>query len=136
MKKLLGILVIGLLWCNVGFAETSQSLSSTEIYKACKVTIRLSNDDSQATPQEIVDMTKCTYYLTGLLRGAELQGYLDYKLQNDLYENILRACQPSEVTIRQVMRIFVKFLDDHPEKLHLFPATIVHLSLSEVFPCN
>ena len=28
MKKLLGILVLGLLWCNVGFAETSKEHAS------------------------------------------------------------------------------------------------------------
>ena len=35
MKKLLGILVLGLLWCNVGFAEYSSKLENVELLTEC-----------------------------------------------------------------------------------------------------
>ena len=40
MKKLLGILVLGLLWCNVGFAETTNSVNhyTKQNYKIIKQT--------------------------------------------------------------------------------------------------
>ena len=42
MKKLLGILVLGLLWCNVGFAEIKSYQAVQKIYpsiKAAKIMI-------------------------------------------------------------------------------------------------
>ena len=40
MKKLLGIVVLGLLWCNVGFAETKNSVNyyTKQNYKIIKHT--------------------------------------------------------------------------------------------------
>ena len=40
MKKLLGIVVLGLLWCNVGFAETKNSVNyyTKQNYKIIKYT--------------------------------------------------------------------------------------------------
>jgi len=137
MKKLSIYTFLVLVVWNIGIIQSSYAVSSSDLYKACKISIKLNNNSNQAaTPSEIIKQTMCNYYFLGLVRGAELQGYLDYKLQNDLYENILRACKPPNVTVEQVVKIFIKYLDNHPEKLHLLPATIVHFSLSEVFPCN
>ena len=45
MKKLLGILVIGLLWCNVGFAETKDSITCKLWYgKKAEVSFKKIND--------------------------------------------------------------------------------------------
>ena len=137
MKKLSLYTFLVLMVCNIGVIESSQAISTTDLHKACKISMRFADDINQtATPSEMINQTICNYYFLGLLRGAELQGYLDYELQNDLYENILRACKPPSTRVEQVIRIFIKYLDNHPEKLHLLPVTIVHFSLSEAFPCN
>jgi hypothetical protein len=46
-----------------------------------------------------------------------------------------RACFPDGVTRGQVSDIMVKFLDDHPEKLHLTAASLTAHAFAEAFPC-
>lgn len=46
-----------------------------------------------------------------------------------------RACIPDGVTRGQLRDIMVKFLDDHPEKLHHSAASLAARAYEEVFPC-
>jgi hypothetical protein len=47
-----------------------------------------------------------------------------------------RSCPPSPVTMQQYVRVVVKYLNDHPEKLHLGRAQLVGESLGNAFPCH
>ncbi len=46
-----------------------------------------------------------------------------------------RACIPDGVTRGQLRDIMVKFLDDHPEALHLEAASLAARAYEEAFPC-
>ena len=46
-----------------------------------------------------------------------------------------RACIPDGVTRGQLRDIMVKFLDDHPEALHLEAASLATRAYEEAFPC-
>ncbi len=46
-----------------------------------------------------------------------------------------RACIPNGVPRRQLQDVMVKYLDDHPEKLHLGAETLVARAFAEAFPC-
>ena len=46
-----------------------------------------------------------------------------------------RACIPDGVTRGQLRDIMVKFLDDHPEELHLEAASLAARAYKEAFPC-
>jgi hypothetical protein len=47
-----------------------------------------------------------------------------------------RHCSPDGVTMQQYIRVVVKFLNDHPEKLHLGRAHLVGEALGNAFPCQ
>ena len=46
-----------------------------------------------------------------------------------------RACFPGEVTRGQYDHIMVKYLDDHPEKLHLTATSLAARAFAAAFPC-
>jgi hypothetical protein len=46
-----------------------------------------------------------------------------------------RACFPGGVTHGQLRDIILKFLDNHPEKLHLAAASLAAHAFAEAFPC-
>jgi len=45
------------------------------------------------------------------------------------------VCPDEEVTTGQEKRVVLKYLQDHPEELHLDNAVLVERALSRAFPC-
>ena len=45
-------------------------------------------------------------------------------------------CVPDGVSLEQVMRVFVKFAEEHPEWLHKSAGMMFTMSLYQVFPCD
>jgi hypothetical protein len=46
-----------------------------------------------------------------------------------------RVCPDEAVTTGQTLRVVVKYLEDHPEELHLDNAVLVEKALAKAFPC-
>lgn len=47
-----------------------------------------------------------------------------------------KVCPNEEVTHGQETRVVLKYLQDHPEELHLVNAVLVDKALSKAFPCK
>jgi hypothetical protein len=77
-------------------------------------------------PSDIFGMGLCL----GLLRGVR-----DTRTLYTIAPSAFSDCVPQEVTIGQVRSIVVKYLQDHPEKLHYRHALLVNFALSQAFPC-
>jgi hypothetical protein len=45
-------------------------------------------------------------------------------------------CYPEGVTVGQLLKIWVKYANEHPEKLHLEASGLVVNAYHEVFPCD
>ena len=60
MKKLLGILVLGLLWCNVGFAGTSPLHTLWPYFKGANM-VRIPSYNSGAFPNEFISLKDGSY---------------------------------------------------------------------------
>ncbi len=53
------------------------------------------------------------------------------------YERLMVFCVPEgKVTRLQKIRVVVKYLEDHPEKLHEPPSVLITRALNEAFPCK
>jgi len=46
------------------------------------------------------------------------------------------ACAPREVTVGQMNAIAKRYMEEHPERLHLAASAIVLSALAEAFPCK
>lgn len=51
-------------------------------------------------------------------------------------EDFTKTCIPEEAPIAQLARVIVKWLRDHPEKLHEPKSMLVMEALQEDFPCS
>ena len=76
MKKLLGILVLGLLWCNVSYAELEKLPEGTTVNSLLKDGYRLFSTDIVATPDAYGDDDRWSVGHIGiiyhLIKGKEL----------------------------------------------------------------
>jgi hypothetical protein len=69
----------------------------------------------------------CTAAPTGLCAGY-VMGVTDTTLE--LY------CFPPGITTMQIRGVVVKYLDNHPEKLHLLAPGLVIKAMQTAFPCK
>jgi hypothetical protein len=77
----------------------------------------------------------CAGFMDGVIDTARAWENSDEELKRK-HEPWVRFCLPKEVTNGQIARVFVKFLEDHPEKLH-FPANLLFIeALRTAFPCK
>jgi Rap1a immunity proteins len=52
------------------------------------------------------------------------------------HDKDVRFCLPAEVTNGQIVLVFVKYLEDHPEKLHMPANLLLVEALRKAFPCK
>jgi hypothetical protein len=102
---------------------------------------------AQMTPSATTDGN----YLLGSCR-ASVQAMDNPNLHQDLLDawrsglcdGIVRGvwafspsvCAPQEATAGQAIRIVYKYLQDHPEQLHMTDTKLVGMALAQVFPCK
>ena len=122
MKKLLGIMVLGLLWCNVG----SAAALTLKDYKL------LENSDVM------------NLYIEGLLQGSKWTNAITKKNNEDT-KNLKRAfCPPTEMVLelanaKTIVNRSIEDLSKIYTETELESVPIVQvmlLGLERTFPCN
>ena len=73
--------------------------------------------------------TLCIGLLHGYLEGLEY-GFLITSTKMRLF------CEPKEMTVKQLMKVFNKYLAEHPEKLHFEYGAQLIEAMREAFPCK
>ena len=68
----------------------------------------------------------------GFVIGAE--DLFSFEIRNNVLESSAR-CQPAGVTYTQLLGIFLKYLKEHPEQLHLESGVLYAAATSTAFPC-
>ena len=86
-------------------------------------------NDDERTPQDRYD--------AGLTAMVFARGALE------MHSTLVKAgavpltyCLPAGTGTTQVLRIFVKYAEEHPEHLQLRPTALILVSLGEAFPCQ
>ncbi|MGO9047704.1 MAG: Rap1a/Tai family immunity protein [Xanthobacteraceae bacterium] len=77
-------------------------------------------------PQHAEATALCMGYISGAL--DTMRGY-DKMLKLNL------ACEPSQVTGEQLIAMTIKYLSDHPEKLHFTASSLILDMYTKAFPC-
>ena len=159
MKKLLGILVLGLLWSNVGIADNSKLSPIGEMYKNCTSYIKLiRSENSNLNQDEQLSAILCNEFFTGLDGGVLYQSTItnsklsqkDKKKLNT--KNVLGSCirdpkfniggQNLKLTF---IKTFIRYVEDNPKKIKemendmpdFYPIVrVVYTALQEKYPCN
>jgi Rap1a immunity proteins len=105
-------------------AHATYNYDGNEILEVCSV-IKIQDMEQH----EAMDLFYCMGFIEGVLSSQEIAIELD---------NPSTVCKlPEEgITTGQIVRIVVKYLEEHPEKLHLNSSLLVLDALRQAFPCT
>jgi hypothetical protein len=121
-RKRLLLLVLLLVSQGVGATEHTHFFTGSTILKFCKAYVDSKN------VQDIADGNVCVGYVAGINDMKKTLLYWD-----DITK---RWCEPASVTASKLVRVYLKYLEEHPEKL-LFPASdLLTFAFHDAFPCN
>ncbi|AZE73941.1 hypothetical protein C4K00_3720 [Pseudomonas synxantha] len=105
----------------------AMALDGNGLLSACQTTIRFSDDNSKKV--DPFDVGQCT----GIVEGGE--GAI--LVLNDSVSANMKTCYPANGTTNiQKARIVVKYLQEHPDQLHLPAAALTLISYMGAFPCK
>ena len=79
------------------------------------------------------DAGHCAGFIEGVINT---QQFLEVADQNHAKGFPQRFCLPENVTNDQTLKVFLKFLNDHPERLHESAVVLLIESLAQAFPCS
>lgn len=115
----------------LGFLVTGSSLFAEETYTTGNQLKPACAAHTAVTPPDRGEALKagvCIGFIDGWLQLAMM-------LKPPLVSQEL-FCPPKGVTNQQVIDIVVKYMNDHPEKLHQPAAQILYDAISDSFPCS
>ena len=78
--------------------------------------------------ESVATQNKCVRSLAGIVDATTT--WVDWEMMPKKF------CQPDEVTLEQLRKIYVKYANEHPEELHLTAAGIAVNAFVEAFPCE
>lgn len=102
----------------------AQATTGNEIQSKCK---QLLNDN------ESFSSGFCAGFVDGVVDSQDMWEASD-KMQNR--SHVQSFCLPGKSTNGQLVRVFIKYLDDHPERLNEPAALLLVESLRKAFPCG
>jgi hypothetical protein len=128
------VLLFLLLSCASRLLAVSSHQTATELRDLCKAYIT-SVDVGTATllererTQHQLNVGICLGYVQGAVDGYELE------LASGLVPKSLKACVPKGATADELIRVFLKFIEGHPEDLSYAAADVVWRAMIVSYPC-
>lgn len=116
------IALLALVPLSAAASETS------DMAAGCRVTLQMQEKGTAGlTAVQIMRGGACAGYFRGLFAGLLFADFEDA-------DRVSSVKIPVESDTNQLIRVFLKYTDDHPEHLHRDLITVVLLALSEAFP--
>lgn len=82
------------------------------------------------TEFEIFSYGYCSGVIDGVSRMMQLHG------NSKTTRAAMTVCYPEGVTQDQTNRVVLKYLQEHPEALHITDVALVEVALNKAFPCG
>jgi hypothetical protein len=119
--------MIATLFCLLPLASGAQ-MNGTQILHDCTSL----TTPGVHTELESINSGHCIGMVRGVMETLIVWETTDTKHVGDAYH----GCIPPEVGVSQAVAVVKKYLNDHPEKLHLGDSVLVRVALVEGFPCR
>jgi hypothetical protein len=107
-----------------GFYETTEMLSAS-----CRIAIRTWSEQNPNSIDLLIAQS-CNGYLQGALDAFEFE-----RVAGSQKSDAQSVCIPDDVKKEQVIRVFMKYSDDHPEELHKAAPVVVWEAMHQAFAC-
>ena len=138
----IALLIQLVLPANLGLAQTiqpppSQGVIATGngLLHSCTPMIRLFDGGSHFTPDELTPGFLCLGYITGFIDGYNI-GMETEKSQTGLLHPAFCLPAKEPLPASQGLRIVVKWLNGHPDRLQQPKQVLITLAFKEAFPCK
>jgi hypothetical protein len=126
--KLTLVLLVAFL-TTVSVPSRAEDRSALGVYQSCKAAL-----DAQKLPNgDVILATPNVAFCWGAF--TVLRGVTSIATDNGA-TMALHVCAPYESTVPQYIRIFLKYVDDHPEEAHNDFDFVALNALIRVFPCK
>ena len=119
MKKSLLGLMLGITFLFGNIQEASAQLTGMKLKALC---------DSKLESNQI----PCLLFIEGVVEGFQMGTFVGSDSDHNAEKKVM--CFPKNSNVGQWAAIFKKYLEDHPEDLHLIATTTIILSLRDAFP--
>ena len=107
----------------------AQGLDGNHFLKTCAAAIKQASNDPSLTAEEAFVGISCISYVSGFVDGLALA------VGSDKSKRLI--CLPEQnIPNEQKIRIFVKYLNANPEKLHESGRMSLLIALARAFPCK
>jgi hypothetical protein len=120
--RCINVIVIGLISLLTGARANAEEIrgDGTELLRYC----------IESSPGDALGPTKSAWCI-GYLLGID-----DMRRFSAMLPNRPTDCIPEGVTMVQMKRIVVNYLQEYPEELHYSSVVLVHNALKHAFPCT
>lgn len=114
-----------ILFIIISITSSSSLADGNILLKSCQSAIDLETEENKSKQASAL-------YCMGLIRGATYMHYMFTETKSTgLY------CLPDKkLKINQMLRVVVKYLNQHPEKLHKNETLLIAFSFIDSFPCK
>lgn len=133
--KIILIAVVIPLCLMVSASAHAQTTTGADIVSKCKQAVRDVDNDTSADkpPVKSFDVGFCFGFIDGANSAQQVWAASD---RTNHRNHPMGYCFPDAVTNGQMLRVFVKYLDEHPQDLHE-PAALLYIeAMRRAFPCG
>jgi hypothetical protein len=131
MKPTLAVLT-ALICLMFSASAGAQTITGSDIISKCKQAIASADSLTPASISHF-DAGFCSGFMAGVNEDQVMWQASD---KMDHRDHLLSYCFPDASTNGQLLRVFVKYLDDHPEELHESAAFLYLKAMHRAFPCG
>lgn len=149
MKSCVHLLLVLALAGNPSFADSKTNFDRTGAawLPGCKSAILMWENDGSLTTEQIVDAIGCSNYVRGFWEGSDsAYALLAAQRANEQKKKTIESqfyssrlwCSPhnNNVSVPQTIRVFVKYMEEHPEELHEKVSILATRAFMKAFPCK
>jgi Rap1a immunity proteins len=107
------------------------AMTAEDLVDRCKAAKQKNMSDAEAT-----DYAYCTGFITGFTDATRLSQEVE-DVNGKPITTKRSVCLPdAEISANELVLVFLKFTDDHPEVLHEYASFVVHNALVKAYPCK
>jgi len=111
------------------------SVTGSTLITKCQATIHMDDVKPTLSDQEWSAGFYCLGFVQGAMDADSIWGIAEAKAYGPKAQKLLSYCVPKDVTWPQIVRVLVKWLSDHPDKLNWAGYGVIQMSMSASYPC-
>jgi hypothetical protein len=111
------------------FGQTHDDHTGTSLLRECKAATSPGTTDSVNN----LETGLCIGLVRGVMGTMQMWKVERYTVKEQMD---MHGCIPHQVEESEAIRVVLKYLNDHPDRLHLDDTILIHTALLDEYPCK